>query len=78
MAGIYYVVTSYIFDYEPGLILAEHRLRHLHKNDDRGRGGHSAWQGRTHGEGEGPGPPWDLKKHYIFRVSSVKLRDLHI
>ena len=61
MAGIYYVVTSYIFDYEPGLILAEHRLRHLHKNDDRGRGGHSAWQGRTHGEGEGPGPPWDLK-----------------
>ena len=26
MAGIYYVDTSYIFDYEPGLILAEHRL----------------------------------------------------
>ena len=23
MAGLYYVVTSYIFDYEPGLILAE-------------------------------------------------------
>ena len=37
------------------------------------------WQERTQGGGgEGPGPPWDLKKHYIFRVSSVKLRDLHL
>ena len=65
MAGIYHVVTSYIFDYEPGLILAEHRLRtYLHKSDDRGRGGHSAWQGRTHGGGEGPGPPLEPEKHY--------------
>ena len=35
--------------------------------------------GRTHGGGgEGPGPPWDLKKHYIFRISTVELRDLHL
>ena len=34
-------------------------------------------QGRTHGRG-GETPPWDLKKHYIFRVSSVKSRDLHL
>ena len=33
---------------------------------------------RLGGGGEGPGPPWDLKKHYIFKVSSAKLRDLHL
>ena len=30
----------------------------------------------TGGGGKGS-PPWDLKKTYIFRVSSVKLRELH-
>ena len=34
-------------------------------------------QGRTQGGGARPSP-LDLKKHYIFRVSSVKLRDLHL
>ena len=28
--------------------------------------------------GRGARAPWDLKKHYIFIVSSVKLRDLHL
>ena len=32
----------------------------------------------AHPRGPSPPPPWDLKKHYIFRVSSVKLRDLHL
>ena len=38
-------------------------------------------QGRTQGGGGGRGtrpPPLGPEKHYIFRVSSVKLRDLHI
>ena len=34
------MVISNILDYETGLMQAEHRLRHLHRNDDRG--GYSA------------------------------------
>ena len=37
---------------------------------------HSVIQGRTTG-GEAP-PPLGPEKHYVFRVSSVKLRDLHL
>ena len=36
-------------------------------------------QGRTQGgRGSRPPPPLGPEKHYIFRVSSVKLRDLHL
>ena len=36
------------------------------------------YQGRTQGGPGGPGPPLGPEKHYIFRVSSVKTRDLHL
>ena len=35
-------------------------------------------QGRAQGEGPGGPPPLEPEKHYIFRASSVKLRDLHL
>ena len=39
----------------------------------------SAWrQAHPRGGGEGPGPTLGPEKHYIFSVSSVKLRDLHL
>ena len=45
------------------------------------RTGGTRIQGRTRGSGSGappPPPPLGLKEHNILRVSSAKLRDLHI
>ena len=51
--------------------------RHRQERATSRQGEYLLVQGRAHGGGgEGPGPPLGPEKHYIFRVSYVKLRNL--
>ena len=54
------------------------KLIHVHVQVSFLRRGGGGGQGRTQGEGPVARPPLGPEKHYIFRVSSVKLRDLHL